>query len=277
MEKRITLGKIYLRVIEDNYENRTFIKSLFQEADIRKYFVLRNDHLQSIELFVAYISQMNQNEKSLNFIIESENQLPVGLLTAELQQDTEGKIMWNIAYAVHSIYRRKGYAYEALVGLIEFLKNYNISVVSLDISESNVASSQLAKKCGFEILRTEIGGRVGFIDPEHIDLGFRLKWVKDLNDKKSKRDQLNFQAAQAFRSKDYNTAIELYLQSLKEPIYPGSPYSDGQIFSNLGMAYTSIRQYSKAYEYLSKAFNSGIRNESVIRELQWLKNNVGLG
>lgn len=277
MEKRITLGKIYLRTIEDNSESRIFIKSLFQEHDIRKYYVLRNDHSQSINLFVTYLSQQNQNKSSLNFIIESESHLPVGLLTAELQKDREGNIMWNVAYAVLSKCRRKGYAYEALLGLLEILKNYNICVISLDINESNIASSNLAKKCGFEILRTETGGKFGFIDPEHIDLGLRFKWAKNLIDNKSKRDDLNFQAAQAYRNKDYNLSIELYLESLKESMPQGSLYSDGQILSNLGMAYTSIRQYFKAYECLSKALNLGIRNDSVIRELEWLKNNAGLG
>ena len=277
MDKRITLGNIYLRTIEDNSENRAFIKLLFQEPDIRKYYVLRSDHSQSIDLFVTYLSQQNQDKSSLNFVIESGDYLPVGLLTAELQQDKERNIMWNVAYAIHSKYRRKGYAYEALIGLVEILKNYSISVISLDISESNIASSNLAEKCGFEILRTEMGGKVGFIDPENIDLGLRLKWVKSLIDNKSKRNYLNFQAVQAYRNKNYNLAIELFIQSLKEPMPQGSPYSDGQIFSNLGMAYSSIQQYFKAYECLSKAFNLGIRNDNVIRELRWLKDNIGLG
>jgi tetratricopeptide (TPR) repeat protein len=85
------------------------------------------------------------------------------------------------------------------------------------------------------------------------------------------------QAAQAYRNKEYNQAINFFLQSIKEPMTQGSPNSDGQIFSNLGMAYSAKGQYFEAYECLTKAFNLGIRNDNVIRELQWLKNNVGLG
>lgn len=272
----MAFGKIYLRTIEDNADNRTFIKSLFQESDVRKYYILRNDHSLNIHLFVAYISQQNQNHSALNFIIESEKYLPVGLLTAELQQGEEGNILWNIGYAILSKYRRKGYASDALLGLVEFLKDYNINMISLDISEHNIASSDLAKKCGFKPMMNETGGKIGYIDPEHIDLGFRFKWIKNLIDNKSKRDLLNLQATQAFRNKDYNQAIKLFLQSLQEPFFQGSPYSEGQIFSNLGMAYSSIKQYSKAYECLFKAFNLGIRNDSVIRELQWLKKNIRL-
>jgi hypothetical protein len=107
MDKRITLGRIYLRIIEDNSECRIFIKSLFQEPDIRKYFVLRNDHSQSIDMFVDYLLEENQNQRAFNLIIESESHLPVGLLTAELAQEREENIVWNVDYAEHSKHRRK--------------------------------------------------------------------------------------------------------------------------------------------------------------------------
>lgn len=277
MRTRITLGKIYLRIIEDSLESRIFVKSLFLEPDIKKYYILCDDHSKNIDLFVTFLSQQNQNKRALNYIVESEDYLPIGLLTAELQQDDSGNVMWNVAYAILSKYRRKGYAYEALLGLVEVLKNFRIDLISLDISESNTASSNLAKKCKFKPMISETGGRVGYIDPEHEELGFRLKWMKNIKENKSKRDELNLLAIQEFRSKNYNQAIGLFLQSLREPFFENSPYSDGQIYSNLGMAYSSTKQYPKAYECLTKAFILGIRNDSVIKELQWLKNNVGLG
>ena len=277
MENRRTFGKIYLRVIEDNNENRFFIKSLFQDPDIKKYYVLREDHSRNTDLFVNYMSQQNSNKQALNYIIESPDHLDVGLITAELRQDNVGNIMWNVAYATSSNYRRKGYAFEALSGLVESLRNYKFDIVSLDISEYNKASFDLATKCGFEPMTDQTGGRVGYIDDEHMELGLRMNWIKRLNENKSKRDNLNLSAIQAFRRKDYNQAIDLFLESLQEPFFLSSPYSDGQIYANLGMAYTNTKQYQKAYDYLIKAFNLGIRNDSVIKELQWLKNNVGLG
>ena len=55
-----------------------------------------------------------------------------------------------------------------------------------------------------------------------------------------------------------------------------SPVSDAQIYSNMGMAYSSMRQYQEAFKYLKKAQALGLTNPSIERELQWLRNNVGM-
>ena len=74
--------------------------------------------------------------------------------------------------------------------------------------------------------------------------------------------------------KDYAASIYYYKLALNEAYVPGTPFTDAQIFSNLGMAYSSIREYKKAYMYLMKAWNMGCQNASVSRELEWLRTNV---
>ena len=47
-----------------------------------------------------------------------------------------------------------------------------------------------------------------------------------------------------------------------------------QIYSNLGMAHSSIGDYRQAYTYLQKAVGLGLFNASIQKELAWLKANA---
>ena len=69
--------------------------------------------------------------------------------------------MWNVGYAVHPSHRQQGYASAALKGLTDFLlQNFSFQHVMLDISNDNIASEMVAKKCGF----TKPGDRTGYFD-----------------------------------------------------------------------------------------------------------------
>jgi tetratricopeptide (TPR) repeat protein len=76
--------------------------------------------------------------------------------------------------------------------------------------------------------------------------------------------------------KDYRSAISFFQKALKEEYQPGTPFTDAQIYSNMGMAYSSIRLYQEAFNCLKKAQAMGLTNPSIERELLWLRNNVGL-
>ena len=114
---------------------------------------------------------------------------------------------------------------------------------------------------------------MGYIDPDHMDLGLRFKWFKSIG---GKRAEYFDQAAAVFRMKDYRSAISFFQKALKEEYQPGTPFTDAQIYSNMGMAYSSIRLYQEAFNCLKKAQAMGLTNASIERELNWLKVNKGL-
>ncbi len=271
MTNRLQYQNVALRPISNSYEEREFIASLFRVPDIKLHYTLRDDHAANIYSFVEYLSAANNRGTGFHSIIENNSLNAVGFLTAEPYRDNQnGEIGWNIGFAVHPNYRNQGFAKKALQALQDFLSNYTIKVMVLDISTDNDAAESVAKACGFKQRKSPTGGLVGYFDQEHPELGMRTQWIKDVHESDPRAEAFR-KAVDAYRSKDYKEAIRLYYEASEEPYRAGSPFTDAQIFSNLGMAYSSVKEYRKAYKYLTKAWNLGCQNASVSKELEWLR------
>jgi tetratricopeptide (TPR) repeat protein len=208
---------------------------------------------------------------AMNFIIYDNCDHEVGLISAEPMMNRNTNLpMWNVGYAVLPSERRKGYASAALNGLSNFLlQNYSFPHVMLDICSENHESEVVARKCGFK----KPNDSQGYIDPNHMELGFRFRWFKQLA---GERTMYFNQAVHCYRQKDYIRAVQNFRQALNEPYQSGTPYTDAQIYSNMGMALSSLHQYREAFNALKKAQSLGLNNPSIEKELLWLRNNQGL-
>ncbi|MDE6578213.1 MAG: GNAT family N-acetyltransferase [Muribaculaceae bacterium] len=253
------------------HSNVRVVEELFKYPDVRKFYVLRDDHAANIKNFCQYIIAANIQKTAMNFIICDKQGNEVGLISAEPMMNRNTNLpMWNVGYAVLPSERRKGYAYAALNGLTNFLlQNYSFPHVMLDICTENHESEGVARKCGF----TKPNDGQGYIDPNHMELGFRFRWFKQLA---GQRTMYFNQAVHCYRQKNYAGAVKNFQQALNEPYQPGTPYSDAQIYSNLGMALSSVHLYREALDALKKAQSLGLNNPSIEKELLWLRNNKGL-
>lgn len=265
----IECGQCSLHLVSPT--NVWFIEELFKYEDVKKYYVLRADHAANIRAFCQYIVNANMQKVSLNFIIVNNWGDEVGFITAEpVMNEATHMPMWNVGYAVHPSHRQEGYASSALKGLTDFLlQNFSFQQVMLDISSNNVASELVAKKCGF----VKPNDRKGYIDMEHFEIGMRFKWFKQLE---GGRTTYFNQAVHYYRQKLYGEAIDAFKKALDEPYTVGTPFTDAQIYSNMGMALSSVRRYSEAFQSLKKAQSLGLNNPSIEKELLWLRNNIGL-
>lgn len=115
--------------------------------------------------------------------------------------------------------------------------------------------------------------RAGYIDEQHPEVGMRFRWFKQLA---GQRTIYFNQAVHCYRQKNYVGAINAFRQALNEPYQPDTPYTDAQIYSNMGMALSSVGQYREAFNALKKAQQLGLNNPSIEKELLWLRNNQGL-
>lgn len=251
--------------------NVWIVEELFRHPDVRKFYVLRDDHAANIKSFCQYIIAANIQKAAMNFIIYDNSGNEVGLISAEpLMNRNTNLPMWNVGYAVLPSKRRKGYASASLTGLSNYLlQYYSFPQVMLDICSENHESEGVARKCGF----TKPNDGQGYIDPDHMELGFRFRWFKQLA---GQRTMFFNQAVHRYRQKDYIGAINAFRQALNESYQPGTPYTDAQIYSNMGMALSSVRQYREAFNALKKAQSLGLNNPSIEKELLWLRNNQGL-
>ena len=272
MNSRINLNKGYLQLV--TYSDSQFIHILFSDKDVRTYYALRADHAANLDAFVSYLVNSIAQKTGMDYIIYNEYGQKVGLITAELNRmQNTGEIVWNIGYAIAPRYRNYGYATSALDGLTTYLlNNYSIKRASLDICIDNKGSERVAQKCGYK-MPEEPGSRIGYIDPDHMDLGMRIKWFKSIGGKRL--DYFN-KAVIAYRAKDYGSAILFYRRALNEHYIPGTPFTDAQIYSNIGMAYSASGQYQEAFRCLKRAQALGLTNPSIENELQWLRINAGL-
>lgn len=272
MKSRINFENGFLLPI--SLDDTDFINSLFLDESIKTYYIVRSNIANNMMAFVPYLVACNKNNMGMNYVIYNNCCQKVGFITSEIIRiQSINDIAWNIGYAVAPQFRERGYATGALNALSEYLFNtFSILYLSLDICISNKVSQQVAEKCGYKI-PTEPGSRIVYIDPEHEELGMRFKWFRVKSDKRAALFKLAIESAKV---KDYRSAISYYKDALKETYQNGSPVSDAQIYSNLGMSYSSLGQYNYAFLCLKKAQALGLTNPSIEGELLWLKNNIGL-
>ena len=247
------------------------VEALFETEDVRKYYVLRDDHAANIRSFCRYLITANEQQVSMNFIIYDNYGSEAGLITAEhVITSATNMPMWNVGYAILPSHRRHGYASAALNGLTNFLlQNFSFPQVMLAICTNNHESEGVARKCGFK----KPDDKTGYMDLNHMELGMRFRWFKQLA---GKRTVYFNQAAQLYRIRSYSESVEAFKKALLEPYQPGTPYTDAQIYSNMGMALSSVRDYVGAFNALKKAQSLGLNNPSIEKELRWLRDNIGL-
>ena len=108
--------------------------------------------------------------------------------------------------------------------------------------------------------------------------GFRQmkNFIIDLNSTSGQQRISYFnQAVAYYREKAYAEAIGAFERALAEPYPQGTPYTDAQIYSNMGMAMSSMGLHRDAFIYLKRAQSLGLTNPNIEKELLWLKSNFG--
>lgn len=264
----IDCGICSLKPIQTN--DILIVERIFLNADVKRFYRLRADHSSNIRSFFNYMITSNEQNIALNLIIFNLKANPVGIITAEPKTNCDTNMyMWNVGYAILPEYRRRGYASAAVSGLSNyFLQKYPFSIVVLDICMENKPSEGVAKKCGF--IKQ---GNLVYYDQDHMDLGLRYHWYKQNNDERAKHFH---KAIRLYRQKAYFEAINEFQQALHASYQPNTLYTDAQIYSNIGMALSSVGSYLEAFNCLMKAKQLGLTNPSIEKELLWLRNKKGL-
>lgn len=262
---KIELNGCRLRDISPSDLN--FLCRLFQVDDVNLYYVRRNDH-QDTRVFLDYMISQQSAHRAIEEVIERQDGLPMGIITAEVYRTSQGEVAWNIGYAMLPEYRGNGYMTTALNALVYNLKQFQINTAILDISDDNTDSIRVASACGFCCNR-----QMSFIDSEHPEIGVRNHYKKTLHETNMR--EVYFQKGFiAYQQGNYQLSVDSFTEALKHPFTVGSPLSDAQIYSNLGFAHSSLNNYRIAYDYLNKAAQMGLMNASMQKEMIWLSSRI---
>jgi RimJ/RimL family protein N-acetyltransferase len=90
-------------------------------------------------------------------VMETHTQALAGSIEIRPDKDGSGKL-GEIGYWIGKPYRRKGYAAEALMMVIDYArKNFGCETLSAYANQDNAASQAVLKKCGFTFIRGKVG------------------------------------------------------------------------------------------------------------------------
>lgn len=164
-------------------EDRAFIESMFNDADIRKYYIVPKEAQQDFKKLIGYWMHDIQNEAGYAWVITQKGSgifqpdKKCGFVAFEFRNSTSNA---RISYALLPQFRNKGIIGKSLQCLLELLKGIGVQTVEADIDRDNIKSEKVVEKLGFIADK-----RKALVDPEMMregEIRFRALWQKELTD-----------------------------------------------------------------------------------------------
>ena len=146
--------------------NRCLIR-YFESKDIDDFITYRNN-----EKWMQYQGFKGLTKQEYNKALLGETDMQSGIqlaiinkvserLVGDIYLKQEENTFW-LGYTINPANARQGYAYEAVSGIIGWLKENDVDKVLADTMPENAASISLLKKLGFSSLGTDENGDLLF-------------------------------------------------------------------------------------------------------------------
>lgn len=179
INKKIVDESLLLRPI--SVSDRNFINGLFNNKEIKKYYIVPKEAQQNYQKLIDYWLNDVKNEAGMCWIIikkgtgffSRDNE--VGFVAFEFRNSVKNA---RVSYAILPEYRRKGIATDALRLIIENIKKQGVETVEADIDRDNSYSERVVEKLSFFANK-----RQALVDPEMIrdgEIRMRTLWRKEL-------------------------------------------------------------------------------------------------
>lgn len=163
--------------------DRVLINQMFQDSEIRKYYIVPKEARQDYKQLVDYWLNDINNGAGTCWIIHKKgsgvfsSNKPCGFVAFEFRNSLENA---RISYAILPNFRRNGIATLAVGKIVEKLKGQGVKKVEADIDRDNLYSEKVVEKLGFTANK-----RQALVDPEMMregEIRMRALWKKDLVD-----------------------------------------------------------------------------------------------
>lgn len=171
--------RLILKPITQN--DRIFINEVFQDKDIKHYYIVPKEAQQDYRGLVDYWLNDNKNGAGTCWVISekatsifSKNQ-SCGFIAFEFRDTLKNA---RISYAILPKFRNKGIATSATELILNKLKEQEVLTVEADIDQDNSNSEKVVEKLGFTSNK-----RQALIDPEMLrdgEIRLRALWKRHL-------------------------------------------------------------------------------------------------
>lgn len=171
--------RLILKPITQN--DRAFINEVFQDKEIKHYYIVPKEAQQDYKRLVDYWLNDNKNgagtcwiisEKAPNIFSKNKS---CGFIAFEFRDTLKNA---RISYAILPKFRKKGIATSATELILNKLKEQEVLTVEADIDQDNSNSEKVVEKLGFTANK-----RQALIDPEMLrdgEIRFRALWKRHL-------------------------------------------------------------------------------------------------
>ena len=179
--EEIQTDELILKKISEHH--RQFISDLFEDSDIRKYYIVPKEAQQDYRQLVNYWFHDISNGAGYAWVIYKKasglfsSDKPCGFFAFEFRDSLENA---RISYALAPQYRKQGIVTTSAEIVISKLKALGVQTIEADIDDENENSEKLIQKLGFITDKSR-----ALFDPEMMrdgDIRFRHLWSKDLFD-----------------------------------------------------------------------------------------------
>lgn len=179
INERIEDGNLILKPISES--DRTFINEMFNDSDIKQYYIVPKEAQQDYRKLVDYwINDVKNGSGTCWIIFQKGSSLfsrdkKVGFRAFEFRDSLKKA---RISCAVLPEFRRKGISTNSAKLVIEKLKNEGVEIIEADIDRENTSSERVVEKLGFIANKKQ-----ALIDPEMMrdgDIRIRTLWKKEL-------------------------------------------------------------------------------------------------
>ena len=143
----IETERLFLRPFQK--EDARFAISIWNDTEMGEY--LPDETMDEIdEAYLKEIETLSEDDECCYMIAEfKDSRERVG--TCSFIPSGDGEI-YDIAYCVHKIYWRNGYAAEMATGMVNYAKEHGASKVTARVNKNNAASNAVVRKLGFEVV-----------------------------------------------------------------------------------------------------------------------------
>ena len=164
-------------------DDKSFIENMFNDADIKKYYIVPKEAQQDYKRLIGYWLHDIQKEAGYAWTITEkgggvfQSDKKCGFIAFEFRDSTSNA---RVSYALLPQFRNKGILGKCLYQILEILKGMGVQTVEADIDRDNLKSEKVVEKLGFTADK-----RKALVDPEMIregEIRFRALWQKELLD-----------------------------------------------------------------------------------------------